>query len=319
MIRGIAALAPDVPLHDVEPDTAGMPTFVPPRRVPVRPLAGTAAAGVAALVAAVAVVPAVRPLLETPPPPPPETVGVHVAPGAFAEACAAALDAWWPRVTGWRARGGGCAVSGYLPEDPVLPEPGAADPAGTAEPPRLSRPMVAWRVLVPVSGRNAVLARAAADRTVAAWPHGARTAADTLTLWRAGALPLVPADGRAAGAPALHPDPEAVRDRLAARWADTPDAVTRGDGDGSGSGLFEVRVPRGASAAAVLSRSGGVPGIAPVRLELSVGGAGALVLAPVTVRQAPAALVRAAPGDTLPDALPAAGGTETMETEGDRG
>lgn len=57
-IQGLARIAPDVPLHDVEP-AASTPVFVPPRRIPVR-LVGALGAGAAALLAGfLFVVPAV--------------------------------------------------------------------------------------------------------------------------------------------------------------------------------------------------------------------------------------------------------------------
>ena len=276
VIQGLAAIAPDLPLHDVEPDAS--PAFAPPLRVPLRPVCGLAAGTAALLAGVLFVLPAVQPLLQAPPPPPPETVAVAVAPGAFARACAEAADAWWPRVTGWRAEGAGCAVAGHLPASPVLPEPRAAE--------RLARPMVAWRRLVPDSGRNGVLARAAAEQAVAAWPHEAAPDGEGLTFMRTAALPLVPAE--ADGGPA---DPARIRARLAALWADAPDAVT-GPGE-TGPALFSVGAPDGLPTPAILARADGVPGVAPVRLVRTADGT-ELVLAPVVAREVPLALVETA-------------------------
>ncbi len=291
VIQGLAHIAPDVPLHDVEPDASGLPAFAPPRRVPVRLLGGLAIGTAAFLAGILVVLPTVQALFETPPPPPPEMVAVGLPPGSFAAACTSALDAWWPRVTGWRAGSAGCALSGHLPAGPDLPEPPETE--------RLARPMTAWRHLLPGNGRNGVLARAAAEQMIGTWPHEARLAADSLTLWRTASLPLAPTETVGEGATPLLQDPDAVRSRLAARWADAPDAVSGGE-QGADSGLFTVRVTGGEPAGAILSRAGGIPGIAPVRLVQSAAGEAELVLAPIVSRDVPAEFLEPAEGRHSP-------------------
>ena len=230
MIMGIAEIAGTVELEDVGPDAlppdgtdrdaaaaARLPVFAPPRQVPVRLLGGLASVAGAVLAGFLVVVPMVEAAFRAPPPPPPETVVVRVAEGAFATTCTAALDAWWPRITGWQVGSAGCAVAGHLPDEPVLPEPRAAD--------RLGRPMVVWRHLVPERGRNSVLARSAADQMVAAWPHEARIDPDGLTLWRTASLPMTEAsDSEIATAPDAEADPRAPRRALGrhARRRDPP-------------------------------------------------------------------------------------------------
>ncbi|MXW34081.1 MAG: hypothetical protein F4Z60_00020 [Chloroflexi bacterium] len=280
VIQRLADIAPDVPLHDVEP-AAGTSVFLPPRRVPVR-LLGRLAGGATALLAGVLfVVPAVQALLEPDAPPAVETVAVAIPPGAFASACTGALDAWWPRVTGWRAGSSGCALAGHLPQERDLPEPEATR--------RLARSMTVWRHLVRDPARNKALAIAAAGQLVATWPHEARLGDDGLTLWRTASVPLgrarTPVDG------AAPPDPDAVLSRLAALWADAPDAVTGGDGPDAGASLFTVRTPGAEPAPAILSRVEGIRGITPVRLVQSAAGGTELVLAPVAPRLVPAALL----------------------------
>ena len=298
MIMGIAEIAGTVELEDVGPDAlppdgadrdaaaaARLPVFAPPRQVPVRLLGGLASVAGAVLAGFLVVVPMVEAAFRAPPPPPPETVSVRVAEGAFAGACTEALDAWWPRITGWQVGSAGCAVAGHLPDEPVLPEPRAAD--------RLGRPMVVWRHLVPERGRNSVLARSAADQMVAAWPHEARIDPDGLTLWRTASLPMTEAsDSEIATAP----DAEATRARLAGLWADTPDAVTLRLDPGSVLDLFEVRSPGATPADVILSRAARVPGIAPRRLVQSAAAGDTLVLAPVGFRDVPVTLLEATKG-----------------------
>ena len=285
LIQGLARIAPDTPLHDVEP-AAGTPAFVPPRRVPARLLGALGGGAAAFLAGALFVVPAVKALVETPPPPPAETVAVAVPAGAFASACTQALSAWWPRVTGWRTEASGCALSGYLPREPGLPEPQATD--------LLARPMTVWRHLVPENGRNAVLARAAAEQMIGtSWSGESRLDDSGLTLWRTASLTLAPAETDGEGTP----PPAAVRSRLAALWADAPDAVTR-EGQDAGGDLFTVRPPVAETASAVLSRAEAVPGIAPVRLVQLAAGGTQLVLAPRAVREMPAAFLESTEGGT---------------------
>lgn len=285
-IQGLARIAPDVPLHDVEP-AAGTPVFVPPRQVPVR-LIGALGAGASALLSGfLFVAPAVQALFETPLPPPPEMVAVAIPAGAFASACTQALDAWWPRVIGWRTEASGCALSGHLPREPVLPEPQATD--------LLARPMTVWRHLVPENGRNAVMAQAAAEQMIGTWADESRLDEADLTLWRTASLPLAPAETAGEGTPPL--DSDAIRSRLAALWADAPDAVTRG-GQDAGGDLFTVSAPVAETASAILARAEAVPGIAPVRLVQLAAGGTELVLARAAFREVPTAFLASTEGGT---------------------
>ena len=302
IIMGLPHVAPDLTLHDLDPTRpsglsaaeesastdamiapfAGTPVFVPRRRVPVRLLGWLGAGSAAALAVVLVVMPAIEDALRAPPPPPPETVTVAVAPGSFARACTEALAAWWPRVTGWRTGSSGCALAGHLPEEHALPAPVADGPA---------RPMVAWRNLVPEPGRNAVLAGAAAEQAMATWAHEAAINEKGVTFRRTASLPLVRTDGERGIA-----DPAATRARLAALWADTPDAVTTPDD--TGSGLFVIGTPGGLPATEILSRADGIPGIAPVRLVRTEDGAGGseLVLAPISLRDVPVAFLESSDG-----------------------
>ena len=296
LIQGLAHVAPDVTLHDLDPTRpSGLsaaeesslpapPVFMAPRRVPVRLLGWLGAGTAVALAGVFIVMPLVEEAFRPPLPPPPEMVTVDVAPGSFAEACTAALDAWWPRVTGWRTASSGCALAGHLPEGHAISAPMADGPA---------RPMVAWRILVPVSGRNAALADAAAEQAIATWAHEAEMDETGVTFQRTTSLPLVPTDGEREVA-----DLAAARDWLAALWADTPDAVTAPDG--TGSGQFTISAPGGLPTAEILSRADVVPGIAPVRLVRTDDGAGGsvLVLAPVNPRDVPVAFLESAEGGT---------------------
>ncbi len=292
MIAGIAGISETVEMHDVGPDVpappgidrdvaldASLPVFAPPRRLPVRLLAGLGI-GAGAMVAAVfIVVPLIEVALRPAPPPPPEMVSVQVAPDAFGAACTTALDAWWPRITGWRLYSAGCAMAGHLPGEPVLPEPQATD--------RTSRAMVVWRHLVPEGGRNIILARAAAGQILATWPHESRLDEAGLALWSTASLPLTPTDGSGDGA--SRRDPEAIHARLAALWAHTPGAVTL-QREGPGAGHVRIVTAYGTSAGANLSRAGQIPGIAPARLVEIEEGAGELLVGPVLTRELPATL-----------------------------
>ena len=292
MIQGITAIAQTLELHDVLPDrpvpvegdrdaspAVQLPVFGPPRQVPVRLLVGLGSGALALLAAVFVVLPMIEDALRAPPPPPPEMVSVQVASGAFAGVCTAALDAWWPRITGWRVESSGCALAGHLPMELALPEPGPVEPTG--------RPMVVWRQLVMESGRNQVLARSAADQRISTWPHEARVDANRLTLWRTESLPLVPAATDPAGD---RPGAGEIRTRLAALWADAPGAVTVPDAGGAAGGLVTISTSGATGVPAVFSRAARVPGMAPARLVRSASGAGELVLAPVTPRAVPAAL-----------------------------
>lgn len=292
MITGIADISETVDLHDVGPAVpapqgidrdaalaASPPVFVPPRRLPVRLLAGLGI-GVGAMVAGIFVIlPMIEEALRPPPPAPPEMVRVHIAPGAFGTACTKALDAWWPRITGWRLDNAGCALAGYLPETPVLPEPRATD--------RTSRAMVVWRHLVPEDGRNIVLGRRAAGQVLGKWPHESRLDEASLTLWSTTALPLTPVVG--IGADASRPDPDAIRARLAALWAHTPGAVTL-QREGRAAGHVRIVTAAGTPAGASLSRAGEVPGISPVRLVETAQGEGEMLVGPVVAREMPVTL-----------------------------
>ncbi len=294
MIQGLAHVAPDVTLHDLDPtrpsglsaaeenSLPATPVFVAPRRVPVRVLSLLGAGTAAALAGVFVVMPLVEEAFRPPLPTPPEMVTVAVAPGSFAQACTEALDGWWPRVTGWRTGSSGCALAGHLPEGHAISAPMADGPA---------RPMVAWRILVPVSGRNAALADAAAEQAIATWAHGAEMDETGVTFQRTASLPLVPTDGERDVA-----DPAATRAWLAALWADTPDAVTAPEG--TGSGQFTISAPGGLSTMEILSRADVVPGIAPVRLVRTEDGAGGsvLVLAPVNPRDVPVAFLESTDG-----------------------
>ena len=287
VIQGLADIAPAVPLHDVDP-VEGTPVFVPPRRVPVRLLGVLGVAASALLAGIFVIVPMIEEALRPDPLPPPETATVRVAPEAFSTTCAAALDAWWPRVSGWAVSDTGCAVAGHLPEEPVLPEPPSSE--------RLVQPMVTWRRLVRQNGRNDVLARGAARQMITTWLHEARLDEDALTLWRTESLPMVAANAPDRDDVASVQDPDAAVDRLAARFANVPDAVTRGRG--TDMDLVTIRVPGVGTAGAVLSRAGLVPGITPVRLVRSADGGAELVLAPVAVREVRAELLEPTDGGT---------------------
>lgn len=296
MIRGITELAETLPLHDVDPGAEGsaereasgkMPVFVRPRKVPVRLVGGIAFGTMAVLAGVFVVVPMIEEAFRAPPPPPQEMVSVQVAPGAFAAACSAALDAWWPRTSGWKVANAGCAMSGHLPEAPDLPEPRTAA--------RTGRPIVIWRQLVPEPGRNQVLARSAADQMIATWPHDAQMDAGGLALWKTETLPLVQAETGGSGD---RPDIDAARSRLAALWADAPNAVRRPGENDRDSDLITIRTAAASTPAATFERAARVPGIAPVRLVQSTDGEGVLVLAPVISREMPASLFEGTGGGT---------------------
>ena len=294
MIAGIAEISETVDLHDVGPAApaplgvdrdaalaASPPVFVPPRRLPVRLLAGLGI-GVGAMVAGIFVIlPMIEEALRPPPPPPPEMVRVHIAPDAFGTACTEALDAWWPRITSWRLDSAGCAMAGHLPENPVLPEPRATD--------RTSRAMVVWRHLVPKDGRNIVLGRRAAGKVLDEWPHESRLDEASLTLWSTASLPLTPLEGADAEA-SQSSDPDAIRARLAALWAHTPGAVTL-QREGRSAGHVRIVTAAGTPAGASLSRAGEVPGISPVRLVETEDGQGEMLVGPVVSREVPVTLL----------------------------
>ena len=272
ILQGLTHIAPTLPLHDVEPETADLPLFTAPRRVPVKLLGGVGAGTALLLTAILLVAPMVRSLFETPPPAPPEMVPVAIEDGAFASACTGVLEGWWPRSVGWTLRSAGCALPGHLPENLRL--------SGPEETGRLVTPLIIWHHLVPGNARNSVLARAAADQMVDNWPHEARLDASGLILWQVAALPLVPVtspDGQSSV-------PDQTRTRLAALWAETPDAVTAGPG-----GHFTIA---GAdNPGTMFTRAAQVPGLTPVRFtRQNTTGSAELVLAPRTPRRVPATL-----------------------------
>ena len=288
LIAGIAELAETLPLHDVEAGAAAerLPVFVLPRRVPVGLLGALAAGGGAVLAGFFVVLPMIEAAFRPAPPPPPETVSVHVAHHAFANTCAAALDVWWPRVTGWRVSSAGCAMAGYLPETPVLAEPRSSD--------LTVRPMVVWRHFVRDGRRNQVMADSAADQMIASWPHESGIDESGLTLWAEHALPLVPEETDSTGD---RTDMGEARARLAALWADAPNAVTRPADRTRDGDVIMIGAPGATTAAAMFSRAARVSGIAPVRLVQSADGEAVLVLAPVRTREVPAALFEATEGE----------------------
>ena len=280
LLQHLAHIAPTLPVEEVALDTAldDLPRFVPPRRIPAKVIAGLGG-GIALLLAgAFVVIPMVEAAFETPPPPPPERVSVRIEDGAFAAACTTALDGWWPRVVGWQPDSAGCALAGHLPDTPVLPDP--------AIPARLLHPMVVWHHLAPAESRNAVLAHSAAEQMIESWPHEAQISPEGLTFWQVVSLPMGPVGHADTDPP---PDPDAVRARLSALWADRPEAI-------AGDGLRFVITP-GAHAAPgeLFDRAGRVPGIAPVRLvrDNRETGAQTLVLIPARSRTVPVAMIEA--------------------------
>ena len=258
LLSALAHSAPGLPVVEVSPsEDPRLPVFRAPRRVPLR-LIGGAGAGLGLLLAGVFVIaPVIEEMLTPPPPPPPEMVAVSLPPEAFAAACTQALEAWWPRVVGWRVGTTGCALPGHLPGKPALtlpaPDPGAAPHV----------PLVVWRHLIPERARNRVLAGAAATRVMATWPHAAHLEAEGLTFWHTIPLPLE----RTGATSVAGPDTAA---RLAALWADTPGAVAV---EGA-----QVRIATGRTPLATLfTRT--VPGLAPVQMVQAPEG-GTLRLAP---------------------------------------
>ena len=275
----LAHIAPTLPVEEVALDTAldDLPRFVPPRRIPAKVIAGLGG-GIALLLAgAFVVIPMVEAAFETPPPPPPERVSVRIEDGAFAAACTTALDGWWPRVVGWQPDSAGCALAGHLPDTPVLPD--------LPIPARLLHPMVVWHHLAPAESRNAVLAHSAAEQMIESWPHEAQISPEGLTFWQVVSLPMGPVKD---GAPPP-PDPDAVRARLSALWADRPEAVA---GDGP---QFVITPGAHAAPGELFDRAGRVPGIAPVRLvrDSRETGAQTLVLIPARSRTVPVTMIEA--------------------------
>ncbi len=258
----VRAALPDLDVRAVTPVTAGLPTLAAPARVPV-PLAAALTSAAALLATAPAWAPMVASALRPPPPPPPATVAVGPDPAAFAPLCTAALEAWWPRIAGWRPVGSGCALAGHLPEPLPVPPP---DGAGA--------PLVVWREALMAEDGNAVLAAAAAGRILETWPHGSLRTGDGLLLWQVRRIAPVrrPTDPDSA-------DPGRAAPVLAAAFADAPDAVTR-----SRDGLT-VRAPVGA--ALLLAGAAAADGLMPVRLDLPAGAPATLLLAPPPSRLVP--------------------------------
>ncbi len=275
-------IALTLPVEEIEPDalSGDLPRFRPPRRVPVKFLGGLGAGTAVVLAAVFLVPPVIETWFETPPPPPPEMVSVRVEQRAFARVCSTALDAWWPRVVGWQLDSAGCALAGHLPNAPALPD--------LPVPARLLHPMVSWHHLTPAPDSNAVLAQSTAERMIGTWPHEAQLTADGLTFWQVTSLPLVPVGDGDMTPPESRFDPDVIRARLAALWANAPEAVT---GDGRS---FTVTPGSGLSPTELFDRAGRVPGIAPVRLVRGNGETdedNRLVLVPVTSRTVPVTMI----------------------------
>ena len=293
LARKITALcaqaAPDATVLHVGPELAfrplpgASPYFAAPARLPLGKAGILAAAITASVVLGFTVTPWIAKALRAPEPPPPELVRVSPGPMAFGAACTAALADWWPRIVGWQRGDAGCALAGHIPAGygPVAGTGPAADSPRTV-------PMLVWLNLKRTESANPVLAKGAASRVLESWPHGQRTSPGSILLWQTRALPLV---GTAipASAPATNSAPVAgggaaasAAARLAALWADTPDAVTA---DGTG---FIVTASSGPQE--LFARAARVPGLTPVRLERPAKGRTTLVLRPPASRVLPRAL-----------------------------
>ena len=310
LLQSLARIAPTLPVEEIGPealprdvsgdlprDVSGdLPCFHPPRRIPARVL-GAAGGGLALVLAAVfVVIPVVEAAFEPPPPPPPEMVSVRIGEGAFAAACTAALEAWWPRVVGWQLQSAGCALAGHLPPAPALPEPPL--------PARLSHPMVIWHHLAPEPGRNVILARSAAEQMIGAWEHEAQLTAEHLTFWQVAPLPMVPLPVVPVEDAERGPDNLA---RLSALWAERPGAVTREAQN------FRVTPGPDASPRRLFTRAARVSGLAPVRLiqDSRTETGGQLVLAPVMTRTVPVTLLEPPVDSRLESGAPPSQGKDT--------
>ena len=286
-ITALCALAaPEATVLHVGPELAfrplpgASPYFVAPARLPLRKAGILAAAAVASVVVGFTVTPWIAKALRAPAPPPPELVRVAPGPMAFGEACSAALADWWPRIVGWQRADAGCALAGHIPA-------GYGPVASASDSPR-TVPMLIWLNLKRTESANPVLAKGAAARVLETWPHGQRTTAGSILLWQTRTLPLVgtaiPASVAATNsASAAHSGVTvSAAARLAALWADTPDAVIA---DGTG---FIVTASSGPQE--LFARAARVPGLTPVRLERPAKGRTTLVLRPPASRVLPRAL-----------------------------
>ncbi len=269
----------------VTPKPDGLPVFTAPLHVSFRAAGVASLAGAALIAAALILPPLVAAAFRTPPPPAPALISVTPAPGGFADACAAGLSAWWPRITGWQAAGGGCALPRHLP-------PGLDIRIDPAQDGRL--PVVIWQRLKRSGTANKVLASGAATRVLAGWNGGKSIEADSILLWQTGSIPLVDVDPDA-----LTPLPEDASDRLAAIWAHLPNAVRSADTGAAGDdiippGSLIVQAPD--TPAGLFARAARVGGLEPVRLDLAGPSNGqgetdlvnTLHLAPVMPRLVPA-------------------------------
>ena len=280
LAREITALcaqaAPEATVLHVGPELAfrslpgASPYFAAPTRLPLRKAGILGAAAAATVVLGLTLTPWIAKALRAPVPPPPELVRVAPGPMAFGAACSAALADWWPRIVGWQRGDAGCALAGHIPAGYGPVAPGADSPRTV--------PILIWLNLKRTENANPVLARGAAARVLESWPHGQRITPGTILLWQTRALPLV-ATAIPASAPATNSTPAAGSDaavnaagRLAALWADTPDAVTA---DGTG---FSVTASSGPQE--LFARAARVPGLTPVRLERPAKGRTTLVLRP---------------------------------------
>ena len=217
MIEGFAHIAQTVPLCDVNCVAChdDQPRFAAPKHIPI-PLIGWVSAIVSAVcVSMFGVVPVIQEWLKEPPPPPPDMVTVHPAQGAFGEACLSGLNDWWPRIVGWDVQSIGCALPNHVPKELALP---------VSPPPSVTtQPLVIWRELRPVQGRNTVLAQSAAGQAIATWPHEIhRDDFGDLVLWKTVDLPLVSADETQ---DFRSIDLENLRSQLAILWAHAPESV----------------------------------------------------------------------------------------------
>ena len=281
-----AQAAPEATFLHVGPELAfrslpgASPCFAAPARLPLRKAGILGAAITASVVFGLTLTPWIAKALRAPVPAPPELVRVAPGPMAFGEVCTAALADWWPRIVGWQRGDAGCALAGHIPAGYGPVAPGADSPRTV--------PILIWLNLKRTKSANPVLAKGAAARVLEGWPHGQRITPGTILLWQTRALPLV-ATAIPASAPVTNSTPAAgsgaavsAAARLAALWADTPDAVTA---DGTG---FIVTASSGPQE--LFARAARVPGLTPVRLERPAKGRTTLVLRPPASRVLPRAL-----------------------------
>ena len=279
---GIAAV------RSVTPKPDGLPVFTAPLHVSFRAAGVAGLAGAGLLAATLILPPLVAAAFRAPPPPAPALISVTPAPGGFADACAAGLSAWWPRITGWQAAGGGCALPRHLP-------PGLDIRIDPAQDGRL--PVIIWQRLKRSGTANKVLASGAATRVLAGWNGGKSIEADSILLWQTGSIPLIEVDPDALES-RFSSQSQNTRARLAAIWAHLPDAVQSApdsteEGEAAASGQFVIRVPD--APIDLFARAARVQVLEPVRFDLAApDGQGktdlvnTLHLAPVMPRLVPA-------------------------------